>query len=106
MKKDSKNQADGDPAVPEPEGEVKAGREEAALAEEIQGDTRDAEAAIRGALALMSSAASGFFFWGMIEEPDAQASATSANPNSSLDHNTTSPASLERWVAQVAAAAK
>src|SRR5437762_6047347 len=50
MKKDNKNQSDGDPAVPEPEGEVKAGREEAAFAEEIEGGARDAEAAIRGAL--------------------------------------------------------
>ena len=37
----------------------------------------------RGALARSSSAASGFFFCGMIEEPDAQASETSQKPNSS-----------------------
>src|SRR5215213_10153122 len=44
-------------------------------------------AATRGAFARSSSAASGFFFCGMIEEPDAQASATSQKPNSSLDHS-------------------
>ena len=59
---------------------------------------------MRGALARRSSAASGFFFCGMIEEPDAQASDTSAKPNSSEDHRTISAPRRERWVAQVAAA--
>ncbi len=62
--------------------------------------------ATRGALARSSSAASGFFFWGMIEEPEAQASETSQKPNSSLDHSTISAPSRDRWVAQVAAAAR
>src|SRR5438067_1563046 len=62
-------------------------------------------AAIRGGLARSSSAASGFFFWGMIEEPEAHASETSQHPNSSLDHRTISAPRRERWVAQVAAAA-
>jgi hypothetical protein len=48
----------------------------------------------------------GFFFWGMIDEPDAHASETSAKPNSSLDHSTSSAPSRERWVAQVVAAAR
>ena len=59
---------------------------------------------MRGAFARSSSAASGFFFCGMIEEPDAHASATSQKPNSSLDHRTSSAPSRERWVAQIAAA--
>src|SRR4051812_2835600 len=42
----------------------------------------------------------------MIEEPEAQASETSAKPNSSEDHSTSSEPSRERWVAQVAAAAR
>ena len=61
-------------------------------------------ATTRGALARSSSAASGFFFCGMIEEPDAHASATSQKPNSSLDHSTISAPSRDRCVAQVAAA--
>ena len=61
-------------------------------------------ATMRGAFARSSSAASGFFFCGMIDEPDAQASATSQKPNSSLDHSTSSAPRRERWVAQVAAA--
>ena len=59
---------------------------------------------MRGALARSSSAASGFFFCGMIEEPEAHASATSQKPNSSLDHSTSSAPSRERCVAQIAAA--
>jgi hypothetical protein len=55
-------------------------------------------------LARSSSAASGFFFCGMIEEPDAHASETSQKPNSSLDHSTISAPSRDRCVAQVAAA--
>ena len=61
-------------------------------------------ATTRGAFARSSSAASGFFFCGMIEEPDAHASETSQKPNSSLDHSTISAPRRERWVAQVAAA--
>ena len=60
--------------------------------------------ATRGALARSSSAASGFFFWGIRLEPEANASATSQKPNSSLDQSTISAPSWERWVAQVAAA--
>ena len=37
---------------------------------------------MRGALARSSSAASGFFFWGMIDEPLVQASGRSTKPNS------------------------
>ena len=51
---------------------------------------------IRGAFALISSAASGFFFWGMMLEPDEKASGTSQKPNSSLDHRTISGPSLDR----------
>ena len=57
-------------------------------------------------MARRSSAASGFFFWGMIEEPEANASVTSQKPNSSLDQSTISAPSRDRWVAQVAAAAR
>ena len=55
-------------------------------------------------MARSSSAASGFFFCGMIEEPEAKLSSTSQNPNSSLDHSTISAPSRDRCVAQVAAA--
>ena len=57
-------------------------------------------------LARSSSAASGFFFCGMIEEPEAHASETSQKPNSWLDHSTISAPSRDRCVAQVAAAAR
>src|SRR3954447_21337181 len=40
----------------------------------------------------------------MIEEPEAQASLTSQNPNSSEDHRTISAPSRDRWVAHTAAA--
>src|SRR3954453_9835865 len=40
----------------------------------------------------------------MIDEPEAHASLTSQNPNSSEDQSTISAPSRERWVAQVAAA--
>src|SRR5262245_4381932 len=59
---------------------------------------------MRGAFARSSSAASGFFFCGMIDEDDAQASETSQNPNSSDDHSTISAPSRDRWVAHVEAA--
>ena len=42
----------------------------------------------------------------MIDEPDAHASETSQKPNSSLDHSTISAPRRDRWVAQVAAAAR
>ena len=61
---------------------------------------------MRGALARSSSAASGFFFWGMIEDPEAQASDTSQKPNSSLDQSTISAPRRDRCVAHVAAAAR
>ena len=60
----------------------------------------------RGAFARSSSAASGFFFCGMIEEPDVHASASSQKPNSSLLHSTSSAPRRERCVAAVAAAAR
>ena len=61
--------------------------------------------ASRGALARSNSAASGFFFWGMIDEPDANESGSSQKPNSSEVQRTISAPSRDRWVAQVAAAA-
>ena len=59
---------------------------------------------MRGALARSSSAASGFFFCGIIELPEDQASGSSQKPTSELDHSTSSAPKRERWVAQVAAA--
>jgi hypothetical protein len=59
---------------------------------------------MRGALARSSSAASGFFFCGMMLEPEANASEGSQKRNSSLDQSTISAPSCERCVAQVAAA--
>ena len=61
-------------------------------------------AATRGAFARSSSAASGFFFCGMIEDPELHASGSSQKPNSVLDQSTSSAPRRERWVAQVAAA--
>ena len=61
---------------------------------------------MRGAFARSSSAASGFFFCGMIEEPELQASGSSQKPNSALDHSTSSAPRRERCVEQVAAAAR
>ena len=61
-------------------------------------------AATRGALARSSSAASGFFFWGMIDEPLDHASGISTKPNSSVDQITSSQPRRERCVAHVAAA--
>ena len=58
----------------------------------------------RGALARSSSAASGFFFCGMMLEPEVNESESSRKPNSSLDHSTISAPSRDRCVAQVAAA--
>ena len=60
----------------------------------------------RGALARRSSAASGFFFWGMIDDPLDHASGSSTKPNSSLDQSTSSAPRRERCVAHVAAAAR
>ena len=62
------------------------------------------EAAIRGALPRSSSAASGFFFWGMMLEPEAKESGSSQKPNSWLDQSTISPPSRERCIAQIEAA--
>ena len=42
----------------------------------------------------------------MIEDPEVHASGSSQNPNSSLDHSTSSPPSRDRCVAQVAEAAR
>ena len=62
------------------------------------------EAATRGALARKSSAASGFFFCGMMLEPDEKSSAGSQKPNSSLGQSTSSAPSRERWAAHTLAA--
>ena len=62
------------------------------------------EAATRGALPRSSSAASGFFFWGMMLEPEAKESAASQNPNSWLDQITISEPRRERCIAQADAA--
>ena len=64
------------------------------------------EATTRGDLARSSSAASGFFFCGMMLDPEENSSAISQNPNSWLDHSTISAPSRERWVAQTAAACR
>ena len=61
-------------------------------------------AATRGAFARSSSAASGFFFCGMMLEPDVNESPSSRNPNSSLDHSTISAPRRERCIAQIDAA--
>src|ERR1700684_1048398 len=58
----------------------------------------------RPALPLASSATSGFFFCGMIEDPVAYASSISAQPNSCDDHSTTSSPSLDRCTPSSAAA--
>ena len=60
--------------------------------------------ATRGALARSSSAESGFFFCGMIEEPEENGSLSSQKPNSLLDQRTISPPSRERCMAQIEAA--
>ena len=62
------------------------------------------DAATRGALPRSSSAASGFFFWGMMLEPEAKESGSSQKPNSWLDQSTISEPSRERCMAQIAAA--
>ena len=59
---------------------------------------------MRGAFARSSSAASGFFFCGMMLEPEVNESPSSRNPNSSLDQSTISAPSRERCIAQIAAA--
>ena len=58
----------------------------------------------RPALPRTSSAASGFFFCGMMLLPAATASRSSTNPNSAVAHRTISPASRDRWTISVAAA--
>ncbi len=59
---------------------------------------------MRGAFARRSSAASGFFFCGMIDEPLDHASLRVTNPNSSLAHSTISAPRRLRCIAQVDAA--
>src|ERR1700709_2567020 len=51
----------------------------------------------RPALPRASSAMSGFFFCGMIDEPVAQASSSRAQPNSDDVQSTTSSPSRDRW---------
>src|SRR5579862_7147154 len=58
----------------------------------------------RPALPLASSATSGFFFCGMIDEPVAYASSISAQPNSYDDQSTISSPSLDRCTPSSAAA--
>ena len=62
------------------------------------------EPTTRGALPRSSSAASGFFFCGMMLEPEENSSAGSQKPNSWLDQITSSEPRRERCVAQIAAA--
>ena len=50
----------------------------------------------RPALPRASSATSGFFFWGSIDEPVAQASSSATKPNSVDDHSTSSSPSRDR----------
>ena len=57
-----------------------------------------------GAFARRSSAASGFIFCGMIDEPEEKSSARRQKPNSLVDQRTISAPIRDRWVAQVAAA--
>ena len=48
----------------------------------------------------ISSATSGFFFWGIMLEPVVKVSDISINPNSSDDHKTSSSARRERCIIQ------
>ena len=57
----------------------------------------------RPALPRASSAMSGFFFCGSIDEPVAYASASRMNPNSSVDHSTISSPMRERWICVIVA---
>ncbi len=50
-----------------------------------------------------SSGTSGFFFWGMIEEPVQKRSGRSMKPKRSDDHSTSSSEKRERWVIASAA---
>ena len=59
---------------------------------------------MRGALPRRSSAASGFFFWGMMLEPEENESGSSQKPNSWLDQRTISAPRRERCIAQIEAA--
>ena len=52
----------------------------------------------RPVLPRISSAMSGFFFCGIIDEPVVYASDSSTKPNSQLDHSTSSSESLERCI--------
>ena len=60
----------------------------------------------RPLLPRISSATSGFFFCGMIDEPVAHASANSTKPNSAVAHSVRSAASRERCTPVMAAAAR
>ena len=55
-------------------------------------------------MARISSAASGFFFCGMIEEPVEKRSDSVTNRNWAEDQITSSSASRDRWTAQIAEA--
>ena len=55
----------------------------------------------RPALPRTSSATSGFFFWGMMDEPVEYASSNSANLNSHEHHRIISSAKRERWVIKI-----
>ena len=54
-------------------------------------------------LPLTSSAMSGFFFWGMMEDPVVYLSSISTNPNSWDDQRTSSSQREDRWMAVCAA---
>ena len=54
----------------------------------------------------MSSVTSGFFFWGMMEEPVVKASSSSTKRNSQLHQRMTSSDRRERCIMQVAMAAQ
>ena len=49
-------------------------------------------------LPLTNSAMSGFFFWGMMDDPVVYLSSISTNPNSCEDHRTSSSHNDERWI--------
>ena len=59
----------------------------------------------RPVLPRTSSAISGFFFWGIIDEPVVNASDNSTNPNSQDDHSTSSSESRDRCIITMAISA-
>ena len=61
---------------------------------------------IRPIFALTNSAASGFFFWGIIEEPVENLSDNSINLNCAEDHITSSSANRLKCIAQIEEEAK